>query len=657
MIYLAILIAAILAVWYYKNTSIDIGKKLKFFLGFLRFIAISICLLLLFNPVYSYVIKKVQKPVAVILIDNSVSMNLEQTKQKSKKQLFNKWLKPVKISYQNAGFEVKEFNFSSSINGNLQSTNLAKTLKSLQKQNILTNNSEIALLSDGWFEDSSFNYLQNFAHKINTFKIPSFEQKPDIEIISIQTNNTAFTNEQTPIVVKAKNLGVKGQTTLKIYANSKLIKTKSINLKNNEISNFEFYHTFKKAGAKIIKVKLENKNDTQPKNNILSKGILVKKDKNKLLIITDALNWDTSFLAKSVNLNPHWQASTVFYLNKKLLQKNEVITLEKALKNASVVALFNNGDLNFNAKQKQIIENFAKLNKGFLVLGKPLDFSFLGVEANYIKQNFEAELVFSPEASNYTTFEESGILKAQIPPVSYNYVKAKAGAKVLASFNNPQNSEAIIYYDKQGSKTLFMAFNGLWKVQLWEQKLSNFYQNAIKWLASSSSNKFNLKSDKSIYTAGQTAEISLKLFDETYKFIANAKVKLLIQAPNKKQNAYFIPKVNSYEYNIENLNTGKYTLTAINKDLKQQATIEFEVADTGTESLNKDVNYSLLKHISKATNGKVFENNQKFVAKSQNAEIVKKVKHIPLYRKWWIWVIFIGSFCTELFIRKKKGLL
>ncbi len=80
----------------------------------------------------------------------------------------------------------------------------------------------------------------------------------------------------------------------------------------------------------------------------------------------------------------------------------------------------------------------------------------------------------------------------------------------------------------------------------------------------------------------------------------------------------------------------------------------------GLENASSGLNNNFLRFIANQTDGKVISSEEDLtqldeITRNPEENIIPR--EIRLWRKWYIPALFILLFCTELFIRKKKGLL
>jgi len=128
------------------------------------------------------------------------------------------------------------------------------------------------------------------------------------------------------------------------------------------------------------------------------------------------------------------------------------------------------------------------------------------------------------------------------------------------------------------------------------------------------------------------------------------------------QKNILLKKKNSYKTSLDDLNAGNYSYLAettlgkiIYKD-EGQFLIEKLTLEQSTRGIQK----AYLQYIASKTKGDMLtspENFKKLSGVKREMKIVKKSHEIELWKKWYLAVIAILLIATELFLRKKKGLL
>ena len=244
--------------------------------------------------------------------------------------------------------------------------------------------------------------------------------------------------------------------------------------------------------------------------------------------------------------------------------------------------------------------------------------------------------------------------------VDYYYVNAKVQAEILAIIENDEQSPAILFNEFENGKVLYFSFNNLWKWQLRNSDYSDFMTNIILWLSASNTERFVSFTDKNSYFEGEKIKITLTAFDAKLAPIKNLATKLIIKQNEKKVfEEYLLEKGNEYLAEIENLEKGKYNYTVFAEKTGQQTSGNFLVTDDNPEARDRGFNQPLLAFISKQTNGKIInmETLSDFTFPKAISKTEELKTELPIYRKWYLIAIFLVCFCTELFLRKRWGLL
>lgn len=661
MILFFIFITVILIVWFYKKTIPEIGKGKKYLLIFFRSISIIAVLILLLNPILYFSQKISKKSEIIFLLDISESMNQKkgETNKITALKEFKEKIKEKLISHN---YKVSEIEFANGMNGIKSSTNLSKTFEDISKKYGLTDIKSIFLFSDGWFRDENLNILDDVNIPIFTFN-PDFEITDfDLEISNLNYNKNAYKNEITPIIANVSALNFNQKAKVNLIINGKISQTKNIDFSNDSFQQIIFEQIFERTGLQPFKVVIKSdiEDEINLANNRFPAAIQVLDNRAKILVISDNLNWDVKFILDAIKKNQRWNSD--FLLKDRTLKKGRKTTdLSENIKETVVLILINQGFLNLTHIETEIINNFVKNGGGLLLFGKPVTSlnDILPANLSGIASSFKSTFYFTDESKKFQTFEFLENTD-EIPPVDYYYVNAKLQAEILAKIDNDEQSPAILFNVFEKGKVLYFSFNNLWKWQLRNSDYSDFMTNIILWLSASNTENFISFTDKNSYFEGEKIKITLTAFDEKLAPIPNLTAKLIIKQNDKKViEEYLLEKGNEYLAEIEDMEKGKYNYTIFAEKTGQQTSGNFLVTDYNPEARDRGFNQPLLAFISKQTNGKII--SEKTLSDFTFPRAISKIEELktelPIYRKWYLIAIFLVCFCTELFLRKRWGLL
>ena len=197
-----------------------------------------------------------------------------------------------------------------------------------------------------------------------------------------------------------------------------------------------------------------------------------------------------------------------------------------------------------------------------------------------------------------------------------------------------------------------------------EPWFDTFIINIAQWLLNADiSQRFLCSSDKMNYLEGETIEFSAHLFDEKMNLVNGQDIKLtILQNDSLVAEKFFLEKDNSYKAYIEDLKSGKYTYSAettLGKNIyndEGEVLIEKLTLEQSTHGIQK----AYLQYIASKTNGDMLISRmdfEKVLRVQREFKIIKIFRDIELWKKWHLAVIAVLLIATELFLRKKKGLL
>jgi hypothetical protein len=666
MIYILSLIAAALAVLFYKNTIPQISSSQRILLIVLRSISLIVILILLINPILYLIRSELNRSKIIILNDVSESMFIIN-EDSTKTDRINQFDQILADKFTDSDCDVVHLDFASGLQKNPANTYLIPTLEELVKSQKSSNIEEIYLLSDGWFQDDDLNAVNDLEIPISTFD-PQFSSSDfDLEIKTLKFNRTFFKDELNTFIVDLAAENYSEKAELNFYVKNELIKSVEIDFSEDKFQQIFFDHSFNNPGLFPVEFKLTtaSKNESNQANNFFPSAVNVLKDKTRILIISDKLSWDVKFLKDAVMRNPRWQAK--FLLKDQGLKfKTAPVFLDDEMENTEVLLLINNHSLSFTQLEKQLIYNHVERGGGVFLQGKPI--SSLGdlmpVIDTGIDRIFSSTIYFTEDSDKYESFNFSNPeVSKNIPPVRYFYVDPKLQSEVLAGINNEAKSPAIVFTQFEKGKILYFSFFDLWKWQLHEgdDTYRKFVNDLLNWVGMGNADRFISFTDKNSYFTGEIVRVDLQAFDEKLSRLKDLNAKLTLTKREGKivfEN-YLDYGEDGYFSEITDLEAGEYSYLINDEVHQQQTSGRFIVTEDNAEKRDKGFNIPLLAFISEVTGGKIYTkaNVDEIRIPETTLKTITKKLEIPIYRKWYLIACFLICFCLEIFLRKRWGLL
>ena len=378
----------------YRKSNIINPQKL--ILRILRFFSIFIILFLFLSP-FVYLTNIInEKPLNIVFVDNSASLNIEDRQQ----NLLTYIRKNIK-NYFSDDFDNRIFTFSSGITQELKSNeidsirfdgiNKNETNISLALQDVVTkfNGRTIAsvnFISDGIINSggSPVNTAKLTGAVFNYYLIGDTVQKKDLVLESVYFNKYAYIESSSPVKAVINSYGYNKQIKVKLFEENSEIDSKIIGTTYGE-NNYTVDFSISSATETIkkYKIEIESEPDEITKLNN-SEEFIVKflSNKLKVLFLAGGPSADNAYLSQEIRKINNFDA-------KFLTQKSANEFYEGSLDNLNDYQLFilsgfptsvTGTDVLVNLKEKLSIKNSAV----FFIASKNTDYSKLSFIDEYL---------------------------------------------------------------------------------------------------------------------------------------------------------------------------------------------------------------------------------------------------------------------------------
>ncbi len=675
---LLIILCGILIFFYYRITNPPINNNLKIILGVLRFLFFSIVILLIFNPTLQFSHTKKVDPTTIILVDSSASMLQPLNSNEIKSNAAQRWELELYDFLNEHSIDYKTVYFSNGLQQDSTTTDIFLALKELQNNSKQTNISDVILISDGLqHNNNSYPYVDELQFPVFPIILGKDIELTDVSLDEVLVNNPVFLNTETQISCRISGLTDSVQFMLSILdENDRILEENLISSSNNE-RQFTLSFTPSKLGYQTLfaQVRLQNEQEYSLNNNSREFLISVVKDKAQFTLITSSLNWDITFIHRALMKNERFKTSLLVQRKEGYFKDNEKISLPENLRDTDVLILHNSNTFNFDIATIEAIKNFVSRGGNIFYIGKidPELHSILPLQTTRFRETVQTTVIPTSEMENYQTFlvnrhEDLASFWNALPPVTTFFYERKPNTEVILNADIVSENPIIAFSSYLQGHILQWSGYDFFKWKMWEKPdepwFDSFIMNIGQWLLNTDiSQRFLCSSDKMSYLEGEPIKFSAHLFDEKMNTISGQNIKLLIsQNDSLVTEKFLLEKDNSYEVDIENLKPGKYIYSAETTSGKNlykddgQFLIEFLTLEQSTQGIQK----AYLQYIASKTKGEILTSSddfEKILTVQREPIIIQSTRDIELWKKWYLAVIAILLIATELFLRKKKGLL
>lgn len=701
-----------LTLFSYSKTIPPVSNRRRLVLIGLRWLAMTLLLFALFEPIFTMLSSVKQSPRLALLFDNSRSMNTSDAGgdriSKYKTALANLDLKAISSEdLKYASFDEKtnqfaQFAFDSlKFDGNI--TDLASAIRSLNNYTEDDNIRAAVIFTDGAYNSGNNPVFdaENFGKPIFVVGIGDSSEPKDISVQSLIANEVAYVDNPIPINVNIKSAGYAGQSAvLSLFDNENKIGEQKINFVP-DIDRYSAVLEFnpKQEGIRKISAKLNFMNsEITNKNNSLSEYVKVLKNKRNISIFAGAPNPDVSFIKntiateKGIEIKEFIQKQgSEFYNqpNQTDLNNSELIVfvgfpISSTPKN---VIDWIKSELDKGKPLLFIASQYTDYNK-LKALQEHLPFNVVSSKTQEFLAipNINEESLSSP-LLRVTGTEEDLKLWNNLPPLfrTETFVKAKPEAQIVAAMkvNNVALKEPLILSREfQNQKSVAILGYGLyrWKLLGYAADISKgrkdsrdmfeaLVNNSFKWLSIREQNKLvNIRTSKKAYNQGEKIEFIGDVYDASYTPVEDANVVIKLGGLNENRELTMTSLGNGRYYaSIDGLAEGDYSFNAEAKTSSRSLGKDngrFSVGEIALEFQNLKLNTPLLRAIAERSGAKFFNSDQtdKLINEilkhsSFKEKNVSKKTEIIIWNLIWILALAVLLFSLEWFIRKRSGMI
>ncbi len=655
------LVSSLIAVYYYHRTQPELHLRGRIFLGSLRAISILILLSLLISPILYYIHQRTEVSEVIVLRDVSGSMNLKKSGQ-SKQDYLQAHLDNIITKYRDKGYKVTDYDFANGISKDKDNSLLSPALAYVAKKHKRIRT--IVLGTDAWLKDEDLTIVKQLNVPFITIADTSVAQNQDLAVISVNNNRLGYRNEPTLIRSEIKADNWKGTATVTLKINGKKSAEQKVNFDTENTQSVDFQQRFSQTGFYnySVEVSAPNAKERTLNNNSFPGAIEIQSEKERIVVISDKPGWDNKFIIDAISTNPRWAISHYSAKNGQLSSGNKTISAIES-SNLSVIVIINNGELRLGANIANQIQALQAKGIGLLYQGAPIgDLNSIPIQKSNVGSSYQGFLRWQPESQNFPMLQIDPSEQANIPPLDYYYVVAKPGTVTPITMDNPQKSPGMVVSSSPTGKAIAIPVLNLWRWQM--QSSSNAYQklitSSVTWLGNLSTNNFNALYSNS-YFRGESVNIRLRVEDSIRQAKLDINPRLEIFDPENKSvfADYMTLDDNDFVASTSFSKAGTYRFEILDKDSGNKTSGKFYVAESSVESRDFDYNMPLLSWIAWESGGKMLDQSSisTFNPLPPTKEQVTVRNEIPLYKKWYILSLFILTFCTELFFRRRWGLL
>jgi hypothetical protein len=700
----------LLTYWYYRKTRPPVKDFIRIGLIVLRALTLFQISLLLLKPLIS-IEKSFKRPAIIaLLVDQSSSMRINE-EGVSRGEILKRTFQSPQWKLLQSRVHLKTYVFSDnvipfepfvidSLRFLGSGTNLSAALREVCTRNQDDSLSCLILLTDGANNvgDDPIRTTEKIGIPVYSICFGQAEQKPDLILSRIQTNQVVYKDHQVPVEITCRGPGFGGNTgVLILRQDQNFIDKKTITFPSDGLEkSVRFTLTPKTDGILRFHAMIESTaGEMTLENNEKEFYMKVLKNKFQVLLLSGRPSPDLSFLKRFLDEDNNVDLEVFTGRQNKAYYEGQFPNIQQ-LENKDLFILLNfphpdTPEIHWEMVRRTLIEKHIPF---FLMAGKDIDRNrILSIESLLpipLPQQVPERYLFSiptkgneihPVVRMEESLTNSREMWRQLPPVLsvWNAAYSDLNLSLLTGLEDQgtgslgdSNISILLLRHQKKEKSLLFLGHGFyrWDLLMWGIGETNtvfkrFIENSIRWLATQEQERnIRLSTDKRVYQAGEEVHFSVQLFDESFQPLDNAGVTLRVMTPSREIQ-FPLKGFNqgTYQSMQRFFPAGQYRAIAeasLQGHLVGRDTTEITITSFNTEFLNSRANPDLLMHLAQMTGAKSGppDSLHSILESIQfPRQTVVSVQEIELFHWSIMLFVLILLLSFEWWVRKRKGML
>lgn len=674
---------------YYKNPFIkdpSPRQKTAFrILGVLRAIVVALIALLLLSPLIRTSFTETQKPVIVVLQDNSES--IKNSFEEGDSATYTTELQSMVGNLQEE-YEVKTYTFDNQLQEEAdysysgQMTDLSDALADVYNLYGNQNLGGIILATDGIYNQGSNPFYvtqRNARFPVYTVALGDTIPQKDLKIDRVYYNDIVYLEDRFKVEIDLVSQNLPAETRISIAdvtdGGSRQLGSEPVSFDaSGKVVKASFIIDANKPGIRHYRLSLSPVADEfTTGNNYKDIFVDVLDSRQKILILAQAPHPDIAALREAATSNKNYEVDLKFAYQSQNIDFKEY----------NLLVLHQ-----LPSKQQgmqQLVEEARKAGVAiWYILGQQSNINAFNSQQNALKITQGGSNLNEATATvnnNFTLFTTSNLLSAQLPQlppmfVPYGQYQTGPGTRVL--LNQKIGSvkteyPLLVFQEALGQKTAVLTGEGIWRWRLYDFRyngnhdlFNELVSKVIQYLAvKQDKRRFKVKPTQNIFLENEAVELTGELYNESYELINTPDVKVVITDSAGKEFPYVMSKTSqAYQLSIGNFKEGTYSYTATTSLDGETLTSsgQFTISPLDLEANVTVADHQLLYQMSEVSGGAMVYPGQLNELSQQllGNENIKPVlyttyKTEPFINLKWIFFLFLLIFAGEWFTRKYMG--
>jgi len=666
---------------YYRDEKLSELKKgmIRFLFGLRAFFIFALIFLLL-GPEVKFTKSETQKPVFVILQDNSESVPMNQDSVYYRNDYQTDLESFVaKISDK---FDVRTLFFGDSVREGSdldfsdKLTNMSDLSESIELRFSRESLGAVLLASDGLYNQgmNPLNQLSGLPVPVFSLALGDTLQQKDALIADLDYNQLAFYKNSFPVRVYYEVWDAKDKKLdILIKKDNTVIERKQVEISQNSArGHVDFEIEANHLGLQVYEIEIPAlEQEISLKNNTDIMLVNVIDNQQEILLLGKAPHPDLGAIRRALEQNLNYSVR---------LHMAEDLPLD--ISDVDLVILHD-----LPAAQYPISNFITNMDRKKLpamyILGQGSDiqaFNRLGlpIQVQIRGNSFDnAQAVLNQQFDLFDIPQNLLDILERIPPLRVPFASIQLQDSYDIAFNQrisgiETDNALLAFMQYDESKVAIITGTGIWRWRMFDFRFNGnhdafdeFINKSIQYLITKSSGQQFSVNVNQMFTNNEAVVFQAELYNDAWELVNDPEVSLSIEDTLEQKLEYTMNRgMNAYRLNLGNLAAGKYSWIAETsfQGNNFSETGSFIIREISVEGLKTRADHQLLSMIANQTNGELIypKDLEVFSHKILSDDISKsrvftKENRTSLLNLKWIFFLLVSWISIEWFLRKFYG--
>lgn len=636
---------------------------------------------LLLGPIVKQINNLLEKPLFVLLVDDSGSIK-EGVDSLALAKIENEVIS-LRESLEEKGYDVKINNLEGEeVENSFQFqgpvTDLQNALRSIANRYEGRRTDGVLLVSDGIFNAGVSPLYASYNFPVSTLGIGDTTQRVDVSIRNVAYNKIAYQGNQFPIRVEVLSKGIANRSlAVSLVQGGKVIDRQAKSSSEDGLTVYDFKVLANEKGIQKYDIVVESlPEEMNKRNNRSSVFVDVVEGKKKILLVASSPHPDIKAIRSVIDKNSNYEF---------LLHIPGVDELPAQTLNNEKIDLYILHQVpDQRGKTRDLFLRIVKSETPmFIIVGKYSDLSLLAAQGAPLRvegvprEYDDVTPVINPAYNNFIVSTETRSVIADYPPLSVPFGKIQiplgSTALLYQQVGNITTDKPLLTIDSRDDRKIGLLLGeGIWRWRLDEygkaEETTGFdelFSKLLQYLSTSEEKKkFSSYPIQQEFSEVEQVVFESQVYNDIFEPVFGNTIDIeLSDEAGKKSRYTYVTSPGNIRYQIGGLKEGvyRYSSSTLLDDKTERVNGQFVVVSRQTELNNLTADFDLLRKLSSNTGGRFYTmdklNNltNDLLVKEATGIIRAEEKYDSLIQLKWIFFVLLAMISTEWFVRKYYG--